>query len=65
MGKDTLLGNGISPLILDRKMKRILAFQNRFLVTSIGSLRFQIFDKPKKHTSQKILSPLHNLLLTV
>ena len=33
---DTLLGNGTSPPILDRKIKWIEAFQNRLMATSIG-----------------------------
>ena len=33
---DTLLGNGISPSIFDRKIKWIEAFQNRLMATSIG-----------------------------
>ena len=33
---DTLLGNGTSPSILDRKMKWIEAFQSRLMTTSIG-----------------------------
>ena len=33
---DTLLGNGISPSILDRKIKWIEAFQSRLMSTSIG-----------------------------
>ena len=57
MGKDTLLGNGISPLILDRKMKWILAFQNRFLVTSIGSSEVSNFWQTwKAHIPKDTLS---------
>ena len=33
---DTLLGNGTSPSILDRKIKWIEAFQSRLMATSIG-----------------------------
>ena len=33
---DTLLGNGISPSILDRKIKWVEAFQSRLITTSIG-----------------------------
>ena len=33
---DTLLGDGISPSILDRKIKWIEAFQSRLMSTSIG-----------------------------
>ena len=33
---DTLLGNGTSPSILDRKIKLIEAFQSRLMATSIG-----------------------------
>ena len=33
---DTLLGNGTSPSILDRKIKWIEAFQSRLMATSVG-----------------------------
>ena len=39
---DTLLGNGISPSILDGKIKSIEAFQSRLMSTYIGGFLYSI-----------------------
>ena len=70
MRKDTIIGIGISPSVIDRKTKWMEAFQNRLIAAFIGYSEVSKFlQKKHKHPSYqdtffsgKIYSVIYNIV---